>query len=247
MLELSFVAVLIGGALAIFSPCSALLLPAFFAVGFTSRARLLGAAILFYLGLVTIFVPLGVGVSFVAGLFLEQRPLMILAAGALLVGFGIYVLAGRGFSIAPAAAARLSVVQGRYAAYATGLTYGFAGFCTGPILGGVLTVAAASGGALTGAALLATYALGMTAPVFVLAVLWDRFRIGERRLFRSELRVGPLTMPASRALAGALFVVMGISFVALQGSSALGGTYESLGFSDLLGRLEAALIGSPTP
>lgn len=245
MPELSFIAVFAGGVLAILSPCSALLLPAFFAVAFSSRVQLLRAALLFYLGLATIFIPLGLGVSFVASLFFEQRPLIILAGGALLIGFGILMLIGGGFAVLPSAAARLATVQGRYAAYATGLTYGFAGFCTGPILGGVLTVAASASAPVIGAALLATYALGMTAPVFVLALLWDRFRLGERGLLRgAELRVGRSTMPASRAFAGALFIIMGLSFVAFQGSSALSGAYEALGLTELTQQIETALLGA---
>lgn len=245
MPELSFAAVFAGGVLAILSPCSALLLPAFFAVAFASRVQLARAALLFYLGLATIFVPLGLGVSLITSLFFEQRGFVILAAGALLVGFGIVLLLGGGFAIAPRAAARLGRVRGPYAAYATGLAYGFAGFCTGPILGAVLTVAASAAAPIVGAALLATYALGMTAPVFVLALVWDRLRIGERRLLRgAEVRLGPLAMPASRAIAGALFVAMGVMFVAFQGSSALSASYESLGLTELTQRIEAALLGA---
>ena len=245
MPELSFVAVFLGGVLAILSPCSALLLPAFFAVAFSSRVQLLRAAVLFYAGLATIFVPLGLGVSFVASLFFDQRPLVILAGSALLVAFGVVIIAGGGFAVLPGPAARLLNVRGRAAAYATGLAYGFAGFCTGPILGGVLTVAAGAAIPLAGAALLATYALGMTAPVFVLALVWDRFRLGERPfLRRGELRLGPLALPASRALAGVLFIALGVSFVAFQGSSALSGPYEALGLSDLTQRLEETLLGA---
>jgi cytochrome c biogenesis protein CcdA len=243
--ELSFVAVFLGGVLAILSPCSALLLPAFFAVAFTSRVQLLRAAVLFYAGLATIFVPLGLGVSFLASLFFDHRPLVILAGGALLVGFGLFVLVGGGFAVLPGAAARLSTVRGRYAAYATGLAYGFAGFCTGPILGGVLTVAASAPLPLAGAALLATYALGMTAPVFALALAWDRFRIGERGLLRhAEVRLGAHALPASRLLAGVLFIMLGASFVVFEGSSALSGLYASLGLSDLTQRIEEALLGA---
>ena len=155
------------------------------------------------------------------------------------------MLVGGGFAVVPSVAARLATVQGRYAAYATGLAYGFAGFCTGPILGGVLTVAASATAPLVGAALLATYALGMTAPVFALALLWDRFRLGERGLLRgAELRIGKRAMPASRALAGMLFIVMGVSFVAFQGSSALSGAYEALGLTELTQQIEAALLGA---
>lgn len=48
-----------------------------------------------------------------------------------------------------------------------------AGFCAGPILGGVLTVAAIDGAPLHGGLLLAVCAIGMTLPMFVLALLWD--------------------------------------------------------------------------
>jgi cytochrome c biogenesis protein CcdA len=231
--EVSFAVAFAGGVLSILSPCSAFLLPAFFALAFSSPARLLGQAGLFFLGLATIFVPLGLGVSAVATLFLEQRDLVIVAAGALLVGLGIYVLAGGGFEVAPALAGRLHGVQGRRAAYATGLAYGFAGFCTGPILGAVLAVAATSDQVAVGGLLLATYAMGMAVPVFLLAIVWDRWRLGERRWLRgSTMRIGPLVMPLTRALAGVLFIVVGVVYVAFRGSSALGGVYADLGLSD---------------
>lgn len=232
--EVTLAVAFAGGVLSILSPCSAFLLPAFFALAFSSPARLLGQAALFFLGLATIFVPLGLGVSAVASLFVGQRDLVIVAAGALLVGLGIYVLAGGGFELAPTLAGRLYGVHGRWAAYATGLAYGFAGFCTGPILGAVLTVAAASDQVLSGGLLLAAYALGMAVPVFLLAIVWDRWRLGERRWLRgATLRIGSLKMPLTRALAGALFVAVGIAYVAFRGSSAFGELYADLGLADL--------------
>ncbi len=246
-MEVSYLAAFLGGVLAILSPCSALLLPAFFAMAFTSKTRLILQAVLFYIGLAAIFVPLGLGVSAIASLFTEQRDLVILVAGTLLVGFGIYTLAGGGFALAPSLADRLQRVEGRFAALATGLAYGFAGFCTGPILGAVLTVAAASGGAASGAALLATYALGMTAPVFALALAWDRWRVGERRLTTRAVRLGQAELPLTRLLAGGLFVALGVAFVAFRGSSALSGVYEALGLEDLVRAAELVITGSSAP
>ncbi len=247
--EASFAVAFAGGVLSILSPCSAFLLPAFFALAFASPARLLGQAALFFLGLATIFVPLGLGVSAVAALFIGQRDLVIVAAGALLVGLGIYVLAGGGFEIAPAVAGRLHGVRGRWAAYATGLAYGFAGFCTGPILGAVLTVAATSDQVALGGLLLATYALGMAVPVFLLAVVWDRWRLGDRGLLRgARLRLGDLEMPLTRALAGTLFIAVGVVYVVFRGSSALGGLYADLGLTDLANGVELELArGAATP
>ena len=66
MLEVSFAAAFAGGVLSLLAPCSALLLPAFFAYAFTSRTELFGRTLLFLAGLCTVFVPLGLGASFVA-------------------------------------------------------------------------------------------------------------------------------------------------------------------------------------
>ncbi len=230
-----------GGALAILSPCSALLLPSFFALAFTSRARMLGHVALFYLGVAAIVVPLGLGVGAAGLLLVDQRDVMIVLAGALLVGFGLYELAGGGITIAPGLASRLYRIEGRFAALATGLTYGFAGFCSGPILGAVLTVASTSRGAASGALLLATFALGMTLPVVILALAWERWHVAESRFFTRTIRVAGAELPVTRALAGALFVVLGISFVAFRGSSALSGLYSDLGLADLLQRVETLL------
>lgn len=248
MSEASFAVAFAGGVLSILSPCSAFLLPAFFALAFASPARLVAQAGLFFLGLATIFVPLGLGVSAIAALFTGQRDLVIVAAGALLVGLGLYVLAGGGFEVAPAVAGRLHLVQGRWAPYATGLAYGFAGFCTGPILGAVLTVAATDGDVARGGALLATYALGMAVPVFALALAWDRLRLGERHWLRTaKLRLGETEIPLTRALAGVLFVTVGVLYVVFRGSSALGTLYADLGLDQLSNALELRLqqLGLP--
>ena len=66
------------------------------------------------------------------------------------------------------------------AAVLLGATYGLAGACTGPLLGAVLTVAAVGGSPAYGAVLLAFFALGMVVPLLVLAVAWERLRLGER-------------------------------------------------------------------
>lgn len=241
MPEVSFVVAFAGGALAILSPCSAMLLPAFFATAFSSPRRLLLTAPIFFAGIATIVVPLGLGVGAVSELVLGERDLVVAIAGAALVGFGLYTLAGGGFALAPGLASRLQVVEGRFAAYATGLAYGLAGFCSGPIFGGVLTVAATTGGAALGAALLAVFALGMTLPVFVLALAWDRWRIGERGWLTRNVRVAAWELPLSRAVAGTLFIVFGVAFVLFRGSSALSSLYADLGLADLLQRLESSL------
>jgi cytochrome c biogenesis protein CcdA len=235
LIEVSLLAAFFGGVLSLLSPCSALLLPAFFAYAFPGGAELVRKTGLFYLGLAATLVPLGMGISLVSALFYGQRGTLILLSGGLLIAFGVLQLFGRGLTVGPLARLR-SRIRGDSAGaiFALGAVYGFAGFCSGPILGAVLTVAAASGGALRGALLLAVYAAGMAAPLFVLALLWDRLDLRSRpRLRGKEISLGRLRLHTTNLLSGVMFVVLGVLFIAYEGTSALSGLYESRGATDL--------------
>ena len=220
-----------GGVLSLLSPCSALLLPAFFAYAFPSRGQLVLRTLVFYLGLVTLFVPLGLGLGALGSIFLEHRAELTLVAGLLLIGIGGFQLAVGGFEIPGA-----SRLQGRSfglsaeslaATYVLGLVYGIGGFCSGPLLGGVLTIAGASGGAIAGSILLAIFAAGMAAPLFVLALAWGRLGVaGRGRLRGREIRLGPIRRHSSIVFSSLLFIGLGAGFIAFQGGNALGGLYE---------------------
>ena len=235
MVEASFLASFFGGVLSLFSPCSALLLPAFFAYAFGGGGELVKKTGVFYLGLCATLVPLGMGISAVSALFYGQRQLLITLSGVLLISFGVLQLLGGGFTLGP-----LERIRGKIrgdsagAVLALGAVYGFAGFCSGPILGAVLTVAAASGEALRGAGLLAVYAAGMAAPLFLMALLWDRLDLGRRRWLRGgEVAIGPLRLHSTNLVSGLMFVLLGVLFIVFEGTSALAGLYESSGAAGL--------------
>jgi cytochrome c biogenesis protein CcdA len=235
LVEVSLLAAFFGGVLSLLSPCSALLLPAFFAYAFSGGGELVGKTGLFYLGLAATLVPLGMGISAVSALFYGHRSALITISGVLLIGFGFLQLLGRGFTAGPLARLR-SRVRGDSAGavFALGAVYGFAGFCSGPILGAVLTVAAASGGAARGALLLAVYAAGMATPLFLLALFWDRLDPRNSRWLRGrEISVGRLRLHSTNLVSGAMFILLGTLFIAYQGASALSGLYESNGATDL--------------
>jgi cytochrome c biogenesis protein CcdA len=225
------------------SPCSALLLPAFLAYAVTSRVQLVGRTLVFLAGQCTLLVPLGLGASLVGALLIDYRDQTILVAGLLLIGLGVGELLSLPLTASPPAVLQRGTV------YTTGLVYGMAGFCAGPLLGGVLTLAAADPRPLVGGSLLVTYALGTTAPLFVLALLWDRYDLGRRGWLRGRpVRLGRFRLHSSNLLAGVLLIGLGLSFIASQGSSALSGVYDDLGLSDLGFRLElwiADRVGSP--
>ena len=236
LVEVSLLAAFFGGVLSLLSPCSALLLPAFFAYAFGGGGELVRKTGVFYLGLAATLVPLGMGISAVSALFYGQRGALITASGLVLISFGVLQLLGRGFTVGPLARLR-SRIRGDStgAVFSLGAVYGFAGFCSGPILGAVLTVAAASGGALRGALLLAVYAAGMAAPLFLMALFWERFGLGNRRWLRGReiFSLGPFSLHTTNLVSGAMFVLLGVLFIAYEGTSALSGLYESSGATDL--------------
>ncbi|UYQ63087.1 cytochrome c biogenesis CcdA family protein [Streptomyces peucetius] len=225
MSDIGYLAAFLGGLLALISPCSALLLPAFFAYSIDSAGKLLARTGIFYVGLATTLVPLGAAGSFAGRLFYGNRDLLIAVGGWLIIVLGVAQILGMGF-----ASRRIAAVSGRIrpttamSVYALGLVYGLAGFCAGPILGSVLTVAAVSGSPVYGGLLMAVYALGMAVPLFVLALLWERFELGRRGWLRGRaLRVGRFELHTTSLLSGLFFIVIGTLFLAFDGTTALPG------------------------
>jgi cytochrome c biogenesis protein CcdA len=251
VVEVSFLASFLGGLLSLLSPCSALLLPAFFAYAFQSRGELVGRTAVFYLGLCATLVPLGMGISAVSSLVYGYRGTLITVSGLVIIALGVIQAFGGGFAFGPLERLRGNIKgSSLLATFFLGTVYGFAGFCSGPILGAVLTVAASSGSVLRGAGLLATYAAGMAAPLFLLALLWDRFDLGHRRWLRGrEITLGALRLHTTSLLSGLMFVVIGGLFIVFEGTSGLEGLYASGGATDLAFSAErwAEALSASTP
>lgn len=235
MVEVSLLASFLGGLLSLLSPCSALLLPAFFAYAFQSRGELVGRTAVFYLGLCATLVPLGMGISAVSALVYGHRSTLITVSGLVIIVLGVIQILGGGFSLGP-----LERLRGRVrgdsivTTFLLGAVYGFAGFCSGPILGAVLTVAATSGSVLRGAGLLATYAAGMAVPLFLMSLLWERFDLGHRRWLRGrEISIGGFGFHSTNLISGLMFVTIGVLFIAFEGTSGLEGLYATGGATDL--------------
>jgi cytochrome c biogenesis protein CcdA len=242
VVEVSYLASFVGGLLSLLSPCSALLLPAFFAYAFQSRRELVGRTAVFYLGLAATLVPLGMGISAVSTLVYGHRSALIAVSGLVIIAFGFLQLLGGGFTFGPLERlrSRTKVDSGSVAStFALGAVYGFAGFCSGPILGAILTVAASSGSVFGGAGLLATYAGGMATPLFLMALLWDRFDLGRRRWLRGrEVTLGGLRLHTTNLVSGLMFIAIGVLFVVFEGTSALEGLYDARGATDLAFAIE---------
>ena len=240
MSEVGLLAAFAAGVLALLSPCSALLLPSFFAYAFATRTALVLRTMAFYIGLLLTLVPLGTGAAAASSLFYGHRQLLIAVAGWSIIALGVLMILGRGFAMPFSARLQswssrrqgdsATGVAGWASTVALGAVYGLAGFCSGPVLGAILTMAATQESPLHGGFLLAVYALGMAFPLFVLAMLWDRFELGRRGWLRGRtVSLGPVRVHTTSLVSGLLFVVIGALFLMFDGTAGLTGT---LGLGD---------------
>ncbi|WP_105567089.1 cytochrome c biogenesis CcdA family protein [Microbacterium halophytorum] len=231
---IGFLGAFVGGLLTLLSPCSVMLLPAFFSYAFSRPSQLVARTGVFYLGLITTLVPLGVLAGTLGAFVNANRELLVTIAGIIVIVLGAIMLLNvplpflRGGSAAEGTSG--------VAVYALGTVYGLAGVCAGPLLGAVLTVAAVSGSALYGGLVLLFFAAGMAAPLLVLALVWGRLPFVKRFVRPRELRIGPWRNTWTGIVSGAVTIALGMLLLVTDGTAALTGV---LGASEQIA-LEAA-------
>ncbi|KGF16130.1 thiol-disulfide oxidoreductase [Corynebacterium freneyi DNF00450] len=217
----------LGGLLSLLSPCSALLLPSFFAYAFDGVGKLVQRTAVFYLGMIAVLVPMGAGVGAVGSLLTVHRSTVTMVAGVVVIALGVFTGLGGGFRFggrfgpdAEATARGTGVLN----VAVLGAVYGLAGFCSGPLLGAILTVALAGGSPVQGGALMAVYALGMAAPLLLMALLWEKLDLGSRSWLRPRsVKVGPVYTNSLSLIAGVVLVGLGVLFIVTGGTAGLGG------------------------
>ena len=85
MIEIGFLGAVLAGVLAILSPCSALLLPAFFAYAFQTRRELVRRTGDFLFGLLLVLIPMGAGAGGIGAILNQNRLLLVTIGGAFLL------------------------------------------------------------------------------------------------------------------------------------------------------------------
>lgn len=210
---------LLAGLLSFLSPCVLPLVPSYAAflgasgAGASNRKFLLRGTS-FVLGFSAVFISLGIAASLAGGIVLEAVPWIARVGGVLLILLGVATL---GLVKLPwfeqerramgSAVSRVGSSPGGSfvigAAFAAGWTP-----CIGPILAGILTLAAATGDVARGAALLTAYSIGLAIPFLATTFLVARIPSANRRLNRIA--------PYAQRIAGALLVIVGILLVTDQ-------------------------------
>lgn len=201
------------GLLSFLSPCVLPLVPSY--IGFITgmgleditRARrtTMVHAVLFVVGFSSIFVLLGAGATLFGQLLVAYRPLIARLGGVMLVALGLWMMGVFQFAFLQRER-RIHLGDkplGYLGTILVGVAFG-AGWtpCLGPIISGILMIAASEATVGRGISLLAAYSAGLAVPFLLSALLLERFFSFFQR-FRSKLGL-------VNRVAGALLVVVGI-------------------------------------
>ncbi len=221
----SILAAFFAGGVALFAPCCIVFLaPSYLAAAAKNeRWRLLPLTFVFAGGLALVLVPITLGASLLAGAIAKYHVPLYWGGGLLMIGIGVLALSGRMWSM-PSFLKAPDANRGDSATFfSLGVFSGIASSCCAPVLAGVMTLSALSGSPLGGAALGLAFVFGMVLPLFVMALVWDKARLGERRWLRAKplrLRIGARTLRTNTVnLAVALaFTVMGVAVIGLAAS-----------------------------
>ena len=196
-LRLTFAVAFTAGLLSFLSPCVLPLIPSYvgFITGLTleeldvRRGTALVHALWFVAGFSLIFVALGATASALGVLLLQSQVWLARVGGVVVVLFGLYLLGALrpGFLMRERKLQLARKPLGYLGSTFVGMTFGAAWTpCIGPILGAILTLAAAQASVAHGSVLLAVYSLGLAIPFVATALLLDRFLVWFQR-FRPYL------------------------------------------------------------
>ena len=220
-MEIGLLGALVGGVLTLLSPCSVMLLPAFFSYAFTSPTQLLTRTGVFYLGLITTLVPLGVLAGTLGAFVNEHRFTFVMVAAIVVIVLGTTMILNIPIPFLRSGGSLRTTSPA--SVYALGTVYGLAGVCAGPLLGAVLTVAALGGNAVYGGLILMVFAAGMALPLLILAFVWGRLPFVRRLVRPRELRIGRWRNTWTGVVGGVLTVALGVLLLVTEGTASLGG------------------------
>src|SRR5712691_1168185 len=205
----------IAGTVALFAPCCiSVMLPAYFASSFATKRALVAMTFIFAAGLALIILPIALGASALGSLISAHHFVFYLAGGLLMLGLGLYMIIGGKLAL-PMPSMRARSGNGPLAVLSLGAFSGIASSCCAPVLAGLATLSGASGSFANALVLGVGYVFGMVFPLFVIALLWDRFNWGESRLLKGKRFSVPvfgrrLALHSTALASGLILIAMGV-------------------------------------
>ncbi len=215
-------AAFLAGAIALFSPCCIVfLLPAYLASAVQGRRwALFPLTLAFGAGLALVILPLTLGFALIASFVSRFHTALYLTGGVMMLALAFLAFTGRTWSMPARLRAPSLERTNASGVFALGVFSGIASSCCAPVLAGIVTLSALSGSVLGSVVLGSAYVFGMVFPLFVIALAWDRFHLGERRfLVGRDVTIGhgsrAVHTSTTNLVVAAVFSLMGILVIAL--------------------------------
>jgi len=197
--NVTLIAAFAAGFLSFVSPCVLPLIPGY--VSFVSgvsledmrgdaavtsaRRHVLITSLFFVLGFSLVFVALGATASVVGRFLFEKQPILAKIAGVLLVIFGLHTMGvfRIGFLESEKRIQANRKPAGALGAVLVGIAFAFGWSpCIGPILGGILALAASKETVWEGVELLAVYSVGLGIPFLLTSIAINQFFAVSKRI-----------------------------------------------------------------
>ena len=221
LVSASFIAAFFAGVAALFAPCCVtVLLPTYFASIFKQRSTIFLMTFVYFLGLLAVFMPIGLGSSAVTQLFSQYHNIIFTIGSIFLIILGLTLVLGLQFSF-PALVHPQLKSSGLPSVFVLGVFSGIATTCCAPVLAGVIALAALPASFLLGGVYTLAYVLGMVIPLFALSLILDKNKFTQKLfIFRKtvsyQILGQKIRLTLSNLFSGLMFLVIGLIIIYLS-------------------------------
>lgn len=211
----SLITSFIAGVAALFAPCCiSVLLPAYLGSIFRERYKVVAMTFIYFLGVLTVFLPIGLGFAYLAQFFKDYHGMVYFLGGSFMAILGLMVLTNNGFSLPFTVHPQLKK-HNSGSVYVLGIFSGIATTCCAPVLAGVLALSALPGSVFWGGLYTVIYVVGMVAPLFLIALIADKTKITQkmmlvRKPFVYSLLGKQISITWAQLMSGGIFLIMGL-------------------------------------
>lgn len=217
----SIIASFLAGMVALFAPCCiTVLLPAYIASAFREKKHMLKMTFVFFAGLATILVPIGLGVAGLAQLFQDFHRELWVFGGLFMIILAALSMGGKGLSLplSRTIKEKLRAESGNHvkSIYALGVLAGAATSCCAPVLAGAMALAVLSGTFWKAIIVTFAYVFGMVFPLFLSAYFYDKYKIEKSKLIQGKMlklsfASTSMEIHSTNLLAGLMFLIIGLT------------------------------------
>ena len=221
--SITFLLAFFAGLISMTSPCGIALLPTFFSVAFKDRKKAVLMTSAFSLGLLIAFTIFGLIAGSLGNFFNQYKLTFAVISGYMLIFFGILLFFNIGFTIFNF---KLDYrkEQSFFSVAMLGFFFGVGWTpCVGPILVGILVLAANAATVLNGTLMLIFYGIGIVAPLILLAYFSDKYDWANSKILRGKqiefnLFNRRIITHTYNLIGGILLVIIGVLMVLFQGT-----------------------------